>query len=389
MNDWKIIWNNFCDEVASSVRNNNTEMVFEKDIAREFFRALDWYRLNKGLTEQYPIKFGTSTHRADFALFISEKVSPEIIVELKRPQKRKEEKDAKQLMDYMRQTSCSFGILLLGAKLEVYHIDYSTPQHEAALVETIKYEPDNEAARQLMEVLYRADYSSSKMLDYCRKQVKINKSVEYWCSAEGKAEILNMIIERSQLPQHQQETLRQTLHIAVGRNDGLNPLASYFEEKTIETTPPILSEKVEAHSGLSRVWMIPANPRYFDHKACFDELGAIYWKQSNNFQVGDIGYIYFSKPLKRIVFKFEVVACDLRYNKEMDVERKYYKNLQDFENAKQHNRFVKLKKIGECSNERLSIEKLMKHGLKWAPQGALQLSGENYEALLNYIESYF
>ena len=49
MNDWKIIWNNFCDEVADSVRKNNTEYVFEKDIAKEFFRTLDWYRLNGGL----------------------------------------------------------------------------------------------------------------------------------------------------------------------------------------------------------------------------------------------------------------------------------------------------------------------------------------------------
>ena len=46
MNDWKIIWNNFCDEVAVSARKNNLEKVFEKGIAKEFFQALEWYRLN-------------------------------------------------------------------------------------------------------------------------------------------------------------------------------------------------------------------------------------------------------------------------------------------------------------------------------------------------------
>ena len=55
MNDWKIIWNSFCDEVATSVQKNNSEKIFEEDIARELFRALDWYRLNKGLIEQYPL----------------------------------------------------------------------------------------------------------------------------------------------------------------------------------------------------------------------------------------------------------------------------------------------------------------------------------------------
>ena len=44
MNDWKIICNSFCDEVAASVQKNNSEKVFEEDIARELFRALDWYR---------------------------------------------------------------------------------------------------------------------------------------------------------------------------------------------------------------------------------------------------------------------------------------------------------------------------------------------------------
>ena len=33
MDDWKIIWNSFCDEVAASVQKNNLEKVFEEDIA--------------------------------------------------------------------------------------------------------------------------------------------------------------------------------------------------------------------------------------------------------------------------------------------------------------------------------------------------------------------
>lgn len=388
MNNWEIIWNSFCDEVARSVRNNNTEMVFEKDIAKEFFRALDWYRLNKGLSEQYPIKFATVTHRADFALFIADKESPEIIVELKRPQKRKEDKDAKQLIDYMRQKSCSFGILLLGQKLEVYYIDYSTPQHEATLVETIKYQHDSEAARQLMEVLYRGDYTSDKMLDYCHKRVKINKSVEYWCSSAGKTEIMNMILERSKLPSHMLEALRSTLFVDVRRADGLASIVPPVENSLKEDMPPMVQPKTVIRPNGKVVWMIPANPRYFDHKACFAEQGGIYWKQNNNYHVGDIGYIYFSAPLRKIVYKFEIVACDLPYSKEMDAEKKYYKNPDDYEKSKLHTRFL-IKKIGENTTNNLSFEKLAQHGLNWAPQGAMKLSGGKYDELLNYIESVF
>lgn len=390
MTDWKIIWNNFCDEVADSVRKNNTEYMFEKDIAKEFFRTLDWYRLNGGLKEQYPIKFATVTHKADFALFMTGKDNPEIIVELKRPQKKKEEKDAKQLIDYMKQKLCSYGILLLGDKLEIYYINYNKPQHEASLVESIKYQHDNDAARQFMEVLLRSDYSTEKMHDYCLKRLKINKSIEYWCSSDGKAEILNMIIERSQLSEHLQDTLRSTLVIDVKRKDGLSSLIQPSIAVTIETTAktePAKTNNVGRREP--KVWMVPASPKYFDHRACFDELGFIYWKQYNRFQVGDTGYIYMSAPVKTVLFKFEVAACDLSYTPDYDREKKFYKREEDFEDAKKHNRFYLMKKVGEHKAGVLTLANMKQNGLKGAPMGTLNLSDESFKDLLGYIEENF
>ena len=383
MNDWKIIWNSFCDELATSVQKNNSEKIFEEDIARELFRALDWYRLNKGLIEQYPIKFATATHRADFALFAPGKDTPEIIVELKRPKKKKEEKDANQLIDYMRQESCSYGILLLGTKLEIYYIDYSTPKHEATMVETIKYQHDNDAARQFMEVLYRGDYSPAKLLEYCHKRVKINKTVEYWCSPDGKTEIMDMILERSELPDHLLETLRSTLLVEVKRIDGLNPVAAPTID--IPSTPMLSNSTIRPQ----KVWMIPASPKFFDHRASFDELGKIYWKQYFKFQKGDIGYIYYTAPFKCVVFKFEVIDNDVTYCPEYELEKKFYKNVDDYDKAVEHNRFFVIKRIGEHTSKKLTLENMMKHGLKWAPQGALNLSDESFEELLKYIEKYF
>jgi len=385
MNDWKMIWNGFCDEVAVSVHKKDLEKVFEEDIAREFFRALDWFRLNKGLAEQYPIKFATVTHRADFALFVTDKEVPEIIVELKRPKKKKEEKDAKQLIDYMKQKHCSFGILLLGDKLEVYYIDYSKPEHIALPVETIKYQHDNEAAHQFMEVLYRKTYNPAHMLEYCHKRVKVNKSVEYWCSEAGKTEIVNMIVERSDLPENLLETLRSTLQIDVRRKDGLSAVsATQQPTKNVEQTP-----KANVKSQANRVWMIPADRRYFNHDACFNERGCIYWKQYYKFQVGDTVYIYFSHPLKQVAYKCEVVACNLPYSPEMDGEIKYYKRAEDFEKAKEHNRFYKLVRTGETSSSELTYHHLLKNGLHGGIRGALNLSDKSFEELLKYVEEKF
>ena len=390
MEDWKIIWDSFCDEVAESVKKKNLEKVFEENIARDFFTTLGWNRFKKELKEQYPIKFATATHKADFALFISGKETPEIIIELKRPNKKQEEKDAKQLIDYMRQKACSYGLLLLGTKMEIYYIDYSTPEHEATLVEAIKYIHDNEAAQQLMEVLDRNEYTGARMLEYCHKRVKVNKSVEYWCSADGKTEILDMIIERSRLPEHLLEPLRSTLIVEVRRKDGLTPIP--VQEPVLTPVTPSDSPKkghTKAASRNPKVWMISASPKFFDHKACFEEYGQIFWKQHKNFQVGDTGYIYFSKPRQEIVFKFEVVACDLPYSEEMAVDKKFYKKATDFELMKEHNRMFIAKFISESTSEKLTLSNMQKHGLKTAPLGPLNLSDKSFEKLLAYIETNF
>ena len=390
MEDWKLIWNSFCDEVAASVHKNNLEKVFEEDIARDFFTTLGWNRFKKELKEQYSVKFATATHRADFALFTLGKDSPEVIIELKRPKKKKEEKDANQLIDYMRQEACSYGILLLGTKFEIYYIDYSTPKHEATLVETIKYQHDNEAAHQFMEVLNRSEYSSAKMLEYCHKRVKVNKSVEYWCSEDGKTEILNMIVERSQLPEHLLETLRSTLTVEVKRKDGLNPVAPQVIPKPVEeVTAKPSAKKAEGQPRPPKVWMIPASPKFFDHKACFDEIGYIYWKQFFKMQTGDTVYIYISHPAMRLVYKCEVTAYNLPYSDEMENEKKYYKDPLDFEKAKQHNRYYVLKRVAETTSDELTFAKMKQHGMKGAPMGALLLSDKSFDELRQYIEAKF
>ena len=371
MDDWKIIWDSFCDEVAASVQKNN----------RDFFTTLGWNRFKKELKEQYSVKFATATHRADFALFTQDKEKPEVIIELKRPKKKKEEKDANQLIDYMRQVACSYGVLLLGQCMEIYFIDYSTPEHISTLVETIKYQHGNDAARQFMEVIDRSEYTPAKMLEYCHKRVKVNKSVEYWCSEDGKTELLNMIVERSKL-----ETLRSTLIVDVKRKDGLSPIVSqplaHMPENKPTATKPTNGRE-------PNVWMISANPKFFDHRRCFEELGQIYWKQCNNLQVGDTGYIYLSKPRQEVVFKYEIIACDLHYSKDMDAEWKYFTNPKDIDESKKHNRFYLIKKIGESTSGKLTLEKMMQHGLKKPPLGAFKLSQPGFKDLLSYIESNF
>ncbi len=161
------------------------------------------------------------------------------------------------------------------------------------------------------------------------------------------------------------------------------------EENNQTTITPVATKKTTHPKREPKVWMISASAKYFDHRKCFEKLGHIYWKQYNKLQVGDTGYIYFSKPQQKIVYKYEVIACDVPYTSDYDAEKEFYKREEDFESAKKHNRYYLIKKIGESTSGKLTLSNMMQHGLKQAPLGAMELSSDNCKSLLNYIEENF
>lgn len=140
----------------------------------------------------------------------------------------------------------------------------------------------------------------------------------------------------------------------------------------------------------AKVWMLPANSKFYDLAGCLKKYGEVYWSQYFNLQTGDTGYFYCSAPDSAVLYKFSVVGHDLPYSsKMMDPSSEFYLDPKDFEPAKQHNRFLKLKLIGETSTKRLSLANLLEHGMNTAPRGALNLTDPGFAELLRYIEENF
>jgi len=139
----------------------------------------------------------------------------------------------------------------------------------------------------------------------------------------------------------------------------------------------------------SRVWIIPANKRYFDLEGCRKEYGEVYWSQYFNYQTGDTGYIYCSSPESAIRYKFTITGHDLPYEQTMERERKFFTSPEDFDESINHNRFVLLRIEGETESSHLGLANLLEHGLKMAPRGALWLSHRDYTELREYIEDNF
>lgn len=162
-------------------------------------------------------------------------------------------------------------------------------------------------------------------------------------------------------------------------------------KKSIMGDAPVMTKgnHKTPHRLEKKIWMLPANSKYFDLKGCFDKFGMVFWSQYYNIQTGDTGYIYSSAPDSAILYRFEVVGHDMPYTSEMDVELEFYLDPKDFEPSKEHNRFLQLKVTGETHTSRLGLANLLEHGMSIAPRGALNLTHPSYAELLKYIEENF
>ena len=133
-------------------------------------------------------------------------------------------------------------------------------------------------------------------------------------------------------------------------------------------------------------WIVSSNATYFHIDDCLREVGHVYWRQHINASVGDLVYLYGTKPESRIKYLMEVMAVDLPFSDEMNDE-KYWDSSQTYEVRKKYTRFMKLEFRKKITTPKLSLSELLKHGLKAAPQSPVRISQPSYSELMNYIKA--
>lgn len=130
-------------------------------------------------------------------------------------------------------------------------------------------------------------------------------------------------------------------------------------------------------------WMISANGKIYDHVAAFDEFGYIDWRQTANFDIGDVVYIYATRPYMKVKFKTVVEKINMKFEEITDDE-KYWYDRKEYENS-QSGRYARLRLLERADSEKLSLYALKNHGLKAAPQGPIKLK----EELVEYLKANF
>ena len=375
----KQIWNTFCEDISNN--KGVKEMTFEKEIVKGFLQALGWSRYDRNLEEQYGLY--SRKWIPDFVLYLdNDKSAKEIILELKKPDHKQRKVDIEQIEAYMKLTDCRFG-LYFGEKLEVFYLEEKDGKRSAASVTTIDWTIDNEAGANLIGLLDFKNYDREKLEQFCLDNIYLNTFLRHCKHQGGQQQLYDCIMERFILPESMAGSLRSRLKFTIVD-------APEAEEKPtspaafIPTTPQVEKDK-------GNVWLICYDSKFFKVEDCFKKYGQIYWTHKAgvlNVQKGDIAYLYAARPESAIRFKVEVVASQLPYSPEMDVEDEFVASGNT--NSDNSNKaYFLVRPIAETHSPALKHGVLMGKGLMGKRPSTTKLSKDEFKALREYIEQNF
>ena len=126
-------------------------------------------------------------------------------------------------------------------------------------------------------------------------------------------------------------------------------------------------------------WLIPSNPNVYDSISAFNSLEFVDWKQNVNYKIGDIVFIYLTKPIQKIMIKTQVVKVDIPFNE--TIEDKVFWTDENQYGLSKEKHFARFKLLDFNENSILTLSDLLDHGLSTAPQGPMRLK----DNLLEYI----
>ncbi len=130
-------------------------------------------------------------------------------------------------------------------------------------------------------------------------------------------------------------------------------------------------------------WIIPSNSKIFQPAEAFKKNGYIDWRQNVKFTIGDIVYIYCTKPFMKIMFKTIVEKINMRFENTTD-DKEFWMDIEKYKDSK-NRKYCRLRLLQNVDIEKLRLNMLIKNGLKAAPQGPARIN----EKLNQYISEQF
>lgn len=137
-------------------------------------------------------------------------------------------------------------------------------------------------------------------------------------------------------------------------------------------------------------WIFPWRPSVFDLPRSLNDYGYVEWRQQNIVSVGDIVFIYCTKPVAQILYMFRVSKTDIPYIE--TINKNYlFSSTQPLPPS---DCYLRLKPITEAIeyNPELTYQRLRQLGLKSKLQNNIKVTGsilshilENFDIVYNNV----
>ena len=382
-------WNQFVYLLCEAKKKNVEESDYHSLIEQQL-QLLGWFLFNGEICHKPSIHIGNSNHIQPDIL-IKKDGEEEFVIEVKRPSHKFVKKDVEQLQSYMRQLKLSVGIYI-GEHIEVFY-DMAGSK-DAVSVLRIHLELNNKEGALFIDQFSKDGYDRARVLSFCKQRIDemqhqsdLNKLRDD-IIAHPKSRIgVAMLYYLSS--QHKDQFSEEEL---------TNMLHDIDFSATLKSAPvlgnPALATAASSgssHHTDGNVWLICYDSKYFKVEECFKKYGQIYWTHKaglQNVQQGDTAYLYAARPESAVRFKVEVVASQLPYSKEMDVEDEFVATGRSNSDDSDKTYFL-VRPLAETHSPALKHDALMSMGLMGKRPSTTKLSKDGYKALREYIEQHF
>lgn len=382
-------WNQFvyllCEAKKKNVEENDYHSLIEQQL-----QLLGWFLFNGEICHKPSIHIGNSNHIQPDIL-IKKDGEEEFVIEVKRPSHKLVKKDVEQLQSYMRQLKLSVGIYI-GEHIEVFY-DMAGSK-DAVSVLRIPLELNSNEGTLFIDQFSKEGYDRARVLSFCKQridemqhQAELNKLRDD-IIAHPKSRIdvaMLYYLSAWHKDQFSEEELTKMLR-DIDFSATLKGVA--INSKPV---PANTSSSRPSHHSNGNVWLICYDSKYFKVEDCFKKYGQIYWTHKagvQNVQKGDIAYLYAARPESAIRFKVEVVASQLPYSKEMDVEDEFVASGSSNSDDSDKTYFL-VRPIADTNSPGLKHDAMMNQKLMGKRPSTTKLSKEEFKPLRQYIEQHF
>ncbi|MDD2602513.1 MAG: DUF4357 domain-containing protein [Prevotella sp.] len=182
-------WNNFVYKLIDCKKKDVSEEAYQQQI-EAVLPFLGWEGYKGEINPKVSLHIGNI--QPD--ILIGKKPNWEFVIEIKKPNHEKTNKDCEQLVSYMRQLKLLVGIYI-GSDIEIFY-DRPNSKNIAKSVYNIEIELDNKKGEKFIELFSKENFSHESLEKFCEARlVEINQQNSLQliksrlCNADGEEEI--------------------------------------------------------------------------------------------------------------------------------------------------------------------------------------------------------